>query len=266
VFEAIKTLANGDSLACSSRRLNWRRRATPLLLFGLVASTLPVRAQVRLIPDAAGADYNIQVMSWWDIPFRTIVRQHYDFSCGSAAVATLLTHHYGVATTEQQPFAAMWNAGDRAKIKKAGFSMFDMKSFLDARGFQTEGYRMGIDDLRKSGRPTIVLLNLNGFKHFVVVKGVRGNIVLVGDPIRGLNKYDVGEFKKAWNGIALAIAKVPDGTRVGYNLARDWNPWSTAPIDEAAQDRTIGDVTDHLPPIYQLTPQILLDVRVGTVK
>jgi uncharacterized protein len=266
VFEAIKTLVNRDSLACSSRRLNWRRRAPSLFLACVAATTLPVQAQVQLVPEAAGANYNIKVMTWWDIPFRTIVRQRYDFSCGSAAVATLLTHHYGVPTTEQQPFAAMWNAGDRVKIKKAGFSMFDMKSYLDAHGFRTEGYRMGINDLRKSGRPAIVLLNLSGFKHFVVVKGVRGNIVLVGDPIRGLTKYDAGEFEKAWNGIALAIAKVPDGTSVGYNLARDWNPWSTAPIDEAAQIRTIGDVTDHLPPIYQLTPQILLDVRVGTVR
>ena len=43
-------------------------------------------AQVRLSADPGPA--NVQVMTWRDIPFRTVVRQQHDYSCGSAAVAT----------------------------------------------------------------------------------------------------------------------------------------------------------------------------------
>ena len=249
-----------------SKRLDWRRFITPL--FPLVAFLTPATldAQVRLGPESGGANYSVQVMSWADIPFRSIVRQRFDFSCGSAAVATLLTYHYGKPTAELQPFAQMWKVGDQATITKAGFSMYDMKLYLQSIGLRSEGYRMGVDDLRKSKRPAIVLLDLNGYKHFVVVKGVRGNTVLVGDPIRGLAQYEAADFQKSWNGIALAIVKNATKEPPLFNLARDWSPWSTAPLDDNAQVANIGNVTTHLPQIYQLTPQILIDVRVGTGK
>src|SRR3546814_13412897 len=67
-------------------------------------------------------------LTWWDIPFRSVIRQRYDFSCGSAALATLLTYHYGAPTSEAMPFRAMWEKGDREAIRKVGFSMLDMRS------------------------------------------------------------------------------------------------------------------------------------------
>ncbi|WP_204283799.1 C39 family peptidase, partial [Klebsiella pneumoniae] len=67
--------------------------------------------------------------------FRTVVRQQYDYSCGSAAVATLLRYHYGRPTVESDVFSAMWRSGDQAQIKRAGFSMLDMKRYLDSQGY-----------------------------------------------------------------------------------------------------------------------------------
>ena len=55
--------------------------------------------------------------------------------------------------------------------------------------------------------------------------------------------------------------------RPSFNLAGDWGPWSQAPLEkEGSLQVSVGDLTTNLPPQYQLTPQILLDVRVGTVK
>jgi uncharacterized protein len=252
------------------RRLGGRR-LKPSLLFPLITLAAvfapPVQAQVRLGPEAVGGgNYTVQVKTWWDIPFRSIVRQRYDFSCGSAAVATLLTFHYDVPTAEQGPFAAMWNSGDKPVITKSGFSMFDMKRYLQSLGYAAEGFRLSVEDLRKAGRPAIALIDLDGYKHFVVVKGFVGDTVLVGDPVRGLAKYDKDTFGKMWNGIVLAITKTPDETQARYNLARDWNPWSTAPIEANAQIATIGDLTSYLPPQYQVTTQFLIDARVGTVR
>lgn len=224
-------------------------------------------AQVQLNRETGG-DFNVSVMSWWEIPFRTVVRQRYDFSCGSAAVATILTHHYGRPTGEQEPFKAMWAKGDKELIRKVGFSMFDMKNYLTDLGYTTEGFRLKVEELQKVKRPVIVLLNLNGFKHFVVIKGISKDRILTGDSVLGLTQYSLSDFEKMWNGIALAIVKTPTGQKGSYNLTGDWGPWSQSPLEEGndALAVSIGDLTSHLPPEYQLTPTILLDVRVGTVR
>lgn len=231
-------------------------------LLGLAA---PALGEVRLSSEAGG-NYRVKVMSWWEIPFRSVVRQQYDFSCGSAAVATLLTHHYRKPTPERVAFAQMWKAGDQPTIRKVGFSMFDMKSYLDSVGLKAAGYRLDEEGLRKLKRPAIVLLDLRGFKHFVVVKGIRGERVLVGDPMLGLNEYALRDFLKVWNGIALIVRPAANDREPLYNLAGDWGPWSKAPMEDGALHISPDNFAMHLPPSYQLTAQILLDVNVGTVR
>ncbi len=227
----------------------------------------PAHADV-ILDRTSGGDFNVKVMSWWEIPFRSVVRQKYDFSCGSAAVATLLSFHYGRPTNEQEAFKAMWEKGDQTLIKKSGFSMFDMKNYLTSVGFETQGYRFTIDQLRHSKRPVIVLLDLKGFKHFVVVKGMNDQYVLTGDPVIGLSQYKIKDFEQRWNNIALAVVQKPNIPAGRYNLAGDWGPWSKAPLERGSNALavSIGDLTTHLPPVYQLTDQRLLDVRVGTVR
>jgi predicted double-glycine peptidase len=251
----------------AEKRKSMSRLSSRILLAGVIASAhiLPVAAQVRLGPEAGGANYSIQVMSWWEIPFRSVVRQRFDFSCGSAAVATLLTHQYGIKTPEDIPFKAMWEAGDKAKIKKAGFSMLDMKLYLQKNGYKVEGYKLSLQDFGTLKQPGIVLLNLDGYRHFVVLKGIEGDTVLIGDPVRGLNKYSLTNFGKAWNGIFLAITDTPQKSPAIFNLATDWDPWAKSPLRNHSRDATIGSLTDNLAPRYQITPNILLDVRVGTV-
>ncbi|GMM92717.1 hypothetical protein MTsN3n11_10190 [Qipengyuania sp. MTN3-11] len=206
------------------------------------------------------------VMTWWDIPFRSVIRQRYDFSCGSAAIATLLTHHYGRPLNEREAFVAMWRTGDRDAIKQHGFSLLDMRSYLSSIGFVAEGYRLTFDQLRAVRRPTIALIDLNGYKHFVVIKGVRGDRVLTGDPTLGLTEYSADDFSKHWNGIVLAITQAP-GTEPLYDLADDWGPWSRAPLEGSGGVRVaLLQADDDLPPQYQITPEFLIPVRIGTVE
>jgi hypothetical protein len=178
-------------------------------------------------------------------------------------VATLLTYHQDRPTPEQAAFTSMWQAGDREAIRKVGFSMLDMKSYLGSVGLRAEGYRLDRDALLKLERPAIVLVNLKGFKHFVLIKGVRDGRVLVGDPMLGLNQYSVDDFMKVWNGIALMVVRKND--RLAFNRESEWGPWSKAPMEGAAL-HVAGDISRHLPTSYQLTPQTLLDVNVGTVR
>ena len=225
----------------------------------------PARAQVRLPHEAAGGSYNVDVMSWWDIPFRSVIRQQHDFSCGAASLATLLTYHYGRPTPERETFAAMWRLGDREQIRRHGFSLFDMKNFLEAKGYKAAGFKLTIEDFRGVRRPLIVLLDLRGFKHFVVVKGLRGDRVLIGDPVFGLKEYSMADFDAAWEGIALAIMAGPAAGSPRFNLTGDWGPWSRAPREDDTLRLAVGSLTNDLPNRYQITPQLLIPVRVGTV-
>nr|WP_243852860.1 C39 family peptidase [Sphingomonas naasensis] len=205
-------------------------------------------------------------MSWWEIPFRTVIRQRYDFSCGSAALATLLHYHYGRALGERESFAAMWANGDQDAIRRQGFSLLDMKTYLDKIGYRAEGFRLDLAQLKQVRRPLILLLDLRGFKHFVVLKGMTDDKILVGDPMLGLTQYRWSEFGHYWNGVVLAVMRTPDRRLPSFNLVSDWNFQGGRALDRTIGGRTsIADVTNYLPPAYQLSPVMLLDVRVGTV-
>ena len=228
-------------------------RLRPLLMAlclapGLVATG--AAAQVRLHGEANGS-YSLNVVSWRDLPFRTVVRQQYDFSCGSAAVATLLTYHYGRPTTESEAFKAMYAAGDQAKIRKVGFSMLDMKHFLSDAGFQADGYRLSLEQLAKSNMPAIALIQLGRYRHFVVVKGVRGDAVLVGDPAFGARVIPAAEFRKLWNGVAFAIHPERRGA---FNAARDWSLQHRASLQLGLQPLDAAALTRDLAPLYQISP------------
>lgn len=211
-------------------------------------------AQARLDGEPAAT---VQVMSWRDIPFRSVVRQQYDYSCGSAALATLLTYSYGLPTSEADAFKAMFDLGDQAKIRKVGFSLLDMKRYIDGRGMRAQGYRLSLDEIARAEAPVIALVNVGAYRHFVVIKGVSGDSVLVGDPALGLKVVPRPLFMKMWNGVALQIE--PDGPASDprFNLASEWTPWSQAPVRRVADTTaSLATVTSNQFVLYQITPVI----------
>jgi predicted double-glycine peptidase len=207
-------------------------------------------AGAQTIFNIAGDSANVRVTSLRDMPFRTVVRQQYDYSCGSAALATLLTHHYGQATSEATIFRAMYAAGDQAKIRKVGFSLLDMKRYLAARGLQADGYRWTSADLQHAKTPAIALINLGAYRHFVVVKGVRQGQVLVGDPAQGLKLYPQAEFARMWNGVVFLVSDRP-GRQAAYDRREDWSHFQMGPM-APLEDAALASFTRDLPPIYQI--------------
>ncbi|MDB6168163.1 MAG: peptidase [Verrucomicrobia bacterium] len=221
-----------------------------------LAAAGPAAAQVSLVE--GGATYRLNVISLRDIPFRTVVRQQYDYSCGSAALATLLSHHYGLKVTEAQIFKSMYERGDQAKIRNVGFSLLDMKRYLEARGMSADGYRASFEQLSAARAPALVVVKIGSYRHFVVVKGVRGGKVLIGDPALGLKTYGRNEFMQIWNGIVFAIHG-QDGVEAAYNREEEWRPWAIAPLGAPLMDTSLSGFTRELPPIYQITNTISLD-------
>ena len=157
--------------------LEWRSAFWQLARGALVASVLPLASTpsaAQVVVDPSGGTYSLRLMSYRDIPFRTTVRQRYDYSCGSAAVATLLRYHYGRNVGEEEIFRSMYLEGDQDRIRMVGFSLLDMKQYLERNGFRADGFRMTLDDIEKNGVPAITLLTIGTYKHFVVIKGAQG--------------------------------------------------------------------------------------------
>src|SRR6056297_952276 len=94
-----------------------------------------------------GGDVRVNVTSFENRRFETVMRQQYDFSCGSAAVASLLSFHYQDRVTEHDVFVEMFALADEQKVRQDGFSMLDMKRYLEARGYQADGFRMPLTGL-----------------------------------------------------------------------------------------------------------------------
>jgi len=218
----------------------------------LAPAALPSHANAQAMINTGDGVFAMRVTTLRDMPFRTVVRQQYDYSCGSAALATLLREHYGLSVNEAQVFRAMFAVGDQPKIRKVGFSLLDMKTYLGSIGFSADGYRETLDDLQASDAPGIAVIQIGGYRHFVVVKGVRADAVLVGDPAQGLKVYTNAAFAKVWNGVIFKI-HAGGGTQVAFNRPEEWGALPHAPKGRLYESSLSG-FTRELPPIYQITP------------
>ncbi len=153
-----------------------------------------------------GLNLNIDVKSLREIKTDGIVIQKHDYSCGSAAMATLMSY-LGEEVDEEEVIESILRTGNLKKIaKRGGFSLLDLKRYAESRGYNAEGYRADtLSDLLRfslgSGEsmlPVLVPIVINNYKHFVILKGIRDGRVFIADPSRGNTTMPVYEFEKYW--------------------------------------------------------------------
>lgn len=221
-------------------------RASSLVGALLSVSAVSAYAGNIWIPGSEGG--NVAVRTIQERKFDHVVRQQYDFSCGSAALATLLTFHYADPTNEQTAFAEMYKQGDQEKIAKVGFSLLDMKAYLDSHGYEADGYSASLDVLAQAHVSAIALINYRGYQHFVVVTGLKENLVLVGDPALGSRVIPRAEFEAMWPKNILFIIK--NKSEVGqkyFNTASEWNATGRTPLGEAVSRESLAAISIMLP-------------------
>ncbi|WP_456383444.1 C39 family peptidase [Persephonella sp.] len=153
------------------------------------------------------------------IKMKNVVQQKLDFSCGSAAVATLFKYYLGLDVTEQQVINGLFKVGNVKKIiKRKGFSLLDIKKLAVALGYRAAGYKTDIKGLVSIGKPAIVSITIGKYKHFVIFKGVKNGRVFLADPALGNTVMSVGEFEKIWyRKIALVI--FPRDNRAEFGIS-----------------------------------------------
>ncbi|MBK8973027.1 MAG: C39 family peptidase [Hahellaceae bacterium] len=138
--------------------------------------------------------------------FRNITKQAYDYSCGSAALTTVLEFYLGRTFEERQIMEGLLHYGDSDKIvERRGFSMLDFKRLVTALGYPSGGFKAEMEDLIELDHPAIVPINYGGFKHFVVVRDVKDDRVFISDPSLGNITFTVELFKQHWDQNVLFI-------------------------------------------------------------
>ncbi len=138
--------------------------------------------------------------------YRNIVRQAYDYSCGSAALTTVLQHYLGRNFQERQVMEGLLHYGENDRIvERRGFSMLDMKRLVTALGFPAGGFKAELKDLIELDHPAIVPIHYAGFKHFVVVKTVKDGRVFIADPSKGNITFTLSRFEEKWDQNVLFV-------------------------------------------------------------
>jgi predicted double-glycine peptidase len=203
---------------------------------------LALDAQAAELAGMDGGRYTLQVVSLKAARFQTTVHQQYDFSCGSAALATLLSYHYDHPVSEAEVFQSMFALGDQQKIRREGFSLLDMKRYLASQGFAADGFEQPLEKLAAAGYPAIVLLSERGYHHFVVVKGVQGGRVLLGDPASGTRAMRRSDFEAAWLGRLLFVIHGWQGP-IRFNQRADWRVAPRAFADDAINRTSLSNLT-----------------------
>ena len=138
--------------------------------------------------------------------YRNIVRQAYDYSCGSAALTTVLNYYLGRTLSERQVMEGLLHYGESERIvQRRAFSMLDMKRLVTALGYPSGGFRATIDDLKDLDHPAIVPIEHAGFKHFVVLRTIRDGRVYIADPAVGNMSFTLALHTSVPEPISLAL-------------------------------------------------------------
>ena len=187
-------------MANGSRRFIVRRISLVLLCLASLAS-----------PSAYAADGGRKpIRSLLEIRQEGVIVQKWETSCAAAALATVLTFSHNDPVSEKVVAQGMLRSTDPIKVKvRGGFSLLDMKRFVETRGLKGVGYKgLSFKDLLALQSP-IVPIDFHGNPHFVVVRGLNaaGHVHLA-DPAFGNHAMSVQAFQAIWkDGIGFVVAQ-----------------------------------------------------------
>lgn len=170
-----------------------------------------------------------------EFKYQNVVRQAYDYSCGSAALTTVLNGYLGRQFEERQIMEGLLRFGEYDKIvERRGFSLLDMKRLATALGHPSGGFKASVEDLITLDHPAIVPIHYSGFKHFVVLKKYKDGHVFVADPALGNISFTLQKFQEIWTDNVLFIV-FPNGFEPQSGL--ELTEWDMRLLDEQTINR-----------------------------
>lgn len=148
-------------------------------------------------------------------PYRTlryegVIGQTSYYTCGPAAVATLLTHYYDRPTTEAEILALSETAmAESGKIpEETGITALALIQALADRGIQARGMRLTLTSLAEyfgNGGLPVVLHVTKPQMHYVLAVGMVGDWIILADPSWGrrIQPLDALVNEQGFSGVTL---------------------------------------------------------------
>jgi predicted double-glycine peptidase len=172
-------------------------------------------ASAQVVVQAGPAREEIRVVSLRAQRDMGVVKQGYDYSCGAASLATLLTYGLNDVVSEDALLRALLQplSPDQLKsLQKKGLSLLDLQRLAQSRGHKAQGFRVHQDQLVKLSYPVIVFIRPHGYRHFAVLKGVRGDRAYLADPSLGNVRMPLYRFLDMWadksgDGVIFAVER-----------------------------------------------------------
>lgn len=158
---------------------------------------------------AGGVRLNKEVKPLREIKRENIVAQSLDYSCGPAGLSTLLYYYLGDKVSEKEIISTLLKTVPMEKVKaRHGFSLLDLKSFAQSKGYKVTGYKMTEQFLKELKQPVLVPIRFKNYHHFVIVKGVVGDRIFIADPATGNVSMKINKFMDIWTGgIGLVVER-----------------------------------------------------------
>ena len=130
-----------------------------------------------------------------------VIKQAYDYSCGAAALATILRYGLNDNVTERQVLEQLFSLLPRDELQSTvmrGFSLLHLQRVAQARGYRAEGFRLEPQFLSGLSGPVIVYIQPRGYKHFAVLRGIKDDRVFLADPSLGNIRMPMYQFLESW--------------------------------------------------------------------
>lgn len=176
------------------------------------------------VPDSA-KETTVKRHTLKELRDQYVVKQELDYSCGAAALATLMSNYFGEKTSEREILDLLnvrlkkLTKEEVSRKKRSGFSLLDLKYVAQQKGYQAAGFRLTLEQLRQLAAPVIAFVRPLGYHHFAVLRGIAGDRVFLADPSRGNLSMSIARFSDEYGGIVFILGKAGEERVTTYPLA-----------------------------------------------
>jgi len=158
-------------------------------------------------------DFFVYVKNARQLRTMDVIPQQRDFSCGAAALATILNKYWGENVTETGILVGIVATLSKPELEdriKNGLTLTDLKRLLEKFGYQAVLGKLPVEKLKESKIPLLVGITVNDFDHFVVVRGADDEFVYLADPAVGKMRVPIEEFEKQWQKNTVLVVIKPN--------------------------------------------------------
>jgi len=151
----------------------------------------------------------VELLSYRELRYRDVVGQSNPYSCGPAAVATLLSRYLGLEAGEGEALRlAEASLTARGEDREQPLAALDLMYAMEAYGLEVRGYRVtaaSLDDYFARGGVPVIAHVTKPQNHFVVIVGTLEDLAVLADPSWGTRVEHLSalEASLGFSGIVL---------------------------------------------------------------